>query len=92
MAAKKKELKVWAAADLGLADNEVGRAGAMYDILEVLIPDRKSRVEFLTGTPEEAAAKLVEKAAQRSESFIGSKEHSNDFVFDRNIETTNSNR
>jgi len=33
----------------------------MYDILEVLIPDRKSRVEFLTGTPEEAAAKLVEK-------------------------------
>jgi len=61
MAAKKKELKVLTAADLGLADNQVGRPGAMYDIKEVLIPDRKSRVEILTGSPEEAAGKLVEK-------------------------------
>jgi electron transfer flavoprotein beta subunit len=61
MAAKKKELKVWSAADLGLADNQVGRAGAMYDVKEILIPERKSRVELLTGSPEEAAAKLVEK-------------------------------
>jgi electron transfer flavoprotein beta subunit len=61
MAAKKKEMKVWSAADLGLEANQVGRAGAMYDVKEVLIPDRKSRVEFLTGTPEESAAKLVEK-------------------------------
>src|SRR5215510_1151792 len=61
MAAKKKELKVWTAGDLGLTDNQVGRAGAMYDIREVLIRERKSRVEFLTGTPDEAAVKLVEK-------------------------------
>ena len=61
MAAKKKEMKAWTAADLGLADNQVGRAGSMYDVKEVLVPEKKSRVEFLTGTPEEAAAKLVEK-------------------------------
>jgi electron transfer flavoprotein beta subunit len=61
MAAKKKEFKVWSAADLGLADNQTGRAGAMYDVREVLMPERKSRVEILTGTPEETAAKLVEK-------------------------------
>jgi len=61
MAAKKKELKPWSAADLGLADNQVGRAGAMYDIKEILVPERKSRVEILSGTPDEAAAKLVEK-------------------------------
>ncbi len=61
MAAKKKEMKVWSAADLGLADNQVGRAAAMYEVKEVLIPERKSRVEFLTGSAEEAAAKLVEK-------------------------------
>jgi electron transfer flavoprotein beta subunit len=61
MAAKKKELKTFSAADLGLADNQVGRAGAMYDIKEVLVPERKSRVEMITGTPEEMAAKLVEK-------------------------------
>jgi electron transfer flavoprotein beta subunit len=61
MAAKKKELKVWSAADLELSDSEVGRTGAMYDVKEVLIPERKSRVEILTGSPDEAAAKLVEK-------------------------------
>src|SRR5438445_10306751 len=61
MAAKKKEFKVFTAADLELADNQVGRAGALYDVKEILIPERKSRVEILTGTPEEAAAKLVEK-------------------------------
>jgi electron transfer flavoprotein beta subunit len=61
MAAKKKELKVWAASDLGLADNVVGAAGAMYEVKEIFIPERKSRVEIISGTAEEAAAKLVEK-------------------------------
>lgn len=61
MAAKKKELKVWSAGDLGLSDEMVGRPGATYDVKEIFIPERKSRVEILTGSPEEAAAKLVEK-------------------------------
>jgi len=61
MAAKKKELKSWTCADLGLTAEQAGRAGAMYDVKEIFIPERKSRVEILTGTPEEAAAKLVEK-------------------------------
>jgi electron transfer flavoprotein beta subunit len=61
MAAKKKEFKSVTAADLGLADNAVGRAGAMYEIREILIPEKKSRVEMISGTPEEAAATLVEK-------------------------------
>jgi electron transfer flavoprotein beta subunit len=61
MAAKKKEFKVVSAADLGLPDSEVGTAGSMYDVKEVLVPERKNKVEILTGTPEEAAAKLVEK-------------------------------
>jgi electron transfer flavoprotein beta subunit len=61
MAAKKKELKALSAADLGLADDQVGRPGAMYDVKEIFIPARKSRVEILTGSAEEAAAKLVEK-------------------------------
>jgi electron transfer flavoprotein beta subunit len=61
MAAKKKEFKVWSAADLGVADSHAGRNGAMYEVREVLIPERKSHVEILTGTPEEAAGKLIEK-------------------------------
>jgi electron transfer flavoprotein beta subunit len=61
MAAKKKEMKTWTAADLELADDQTGSAGAMYDVKEVLIPERKSRVEILTGSADEAAGKLVEK-------------------------------
>ena len=61
MAAKKKEFKVWSAADLGLAEDAVGQAGAMYEVKEILVPEKKSKVEILGGTPEEAAAALVEK-------------------------------
>jgi len=61
MAAKKKEFKIWSAADLGLADGAAGKAGAMYEVKEILIPERKSKVEMISGTPEEAAAILVEK-------------------------------
>jgi electron transfer flavoprotein beta subunit len=59
MAAKKKPFVVWSAADLGLAD--AGTEGPMYDVKNVFVPDRGSKVEILTGTPEETAAKLVEK-------------------------------
>src|SRR5215475_9164659 len=61
MAAKKKEFKVWSAADLGLEDRQIGRVGAMYEVKEILLPERKSKVEMISGTPEEAAATLVEK-------------------------------
>ena len=61
MAAKKKDFKVWTAADLDLADDIVGKAGAMYEVKEILIPEKKSKVEILGGSAEEAAAALVEK-------------------------------
>src|SRR5947207_7079122 len=54
MAAKKKDFKVWSAADLGLADEVVGKSGAMYEVKEIFIPDKKSKVEILSGTHEEA--------------------------------------
>jgi electron transfer flavoprotein beta subunit len=61
MGAKKKEFRIWSAADLELADNVVGKSGAMYEVKEIFIPQRKSKVEIIAGTPEEAAATLVEK-------------------------------
>src|SRR5262249_16710957 len=61
MGAKKKELKVWSANDIGLDANAVGTAGAMYEVKQIFVPERKSKVEILSGTPEEAAAILVEK-------------------------------
>ena len=61
MAAKKKDFRAWSAADLGLSDDTAGKAGAMYEVKEIFVPQRKSKVEIISGTPEEAAATLVEK-------------------------------
>jgi electron transfer flavoprotein beta subunit len=61
MAAKKKEFKVWSAADLGLSDDAIGKSGAKYEVREILIAERKSKVEIISGTPDEAVAILVEK-------------------------------
>jgi electron transfer flavoprotein beta subunit len=61
MAAKKKDFKSWSAADLGLPDDALGKAGAMYEVKEIFVPERKSKVEIISGSPEEAAATLVEK-------------------------------
>jgi electron transfer flavoprotein alpha/beta subunit len=33
----------------------------MYEVKEILMPERKSKLEIIPGTPEEAAAILVEK-------------------------------
>jgi len=56
MAAKKKPFDVWSIDDLGVEDND-----ALMDIKELAIPDKKSRVEILSGTPEESVTLLVEK-------------------------------
>ena len=61
MAAKKKELRRLTSAELGLAAGEVGRTGAGYEVREVFVPERRSRVEIISGTPVEAAVQLVEK-------------------------------
>jgi len=61
MAAKKKEFKAWSAADLEMPENAVGKSGAMYDVKEIFLPERKSHVDIIGGKPDEAAAKLVEK-------------------------------
>ena len=56
MAAKKKPFTVWSAEDLGFSEIE-----AHFDIKELAVPEKKSRVEILSGTPEEAVTLLVEK-------------------------------
>ncbi len=61
MAAKKKEILKWGMEDLGLGPETVGPAGGMYDVIGVYVPERKGNVEVITGSPTEAAVKLVEK-------------------------------
>jgi electron transfer flavoprotein beta subunit len=56
MAAKKRPFVVWSVEDLGIQDSE-----PLVDIKEIVVPEKKSRVEILSGTPEEAVTLLVEK-------------------------------
>jgi electron transfer flavoprotein beta subunit len=56
MAAKKKPFVVWSAEDAGVSLSE-----ALFDVKEIVLPEKKSHVEILSGTPEEAVTNLVEK-------------------------------
>ena len=55
MAAKKKEIVAVPRESLGVASEPTERLERIY------VPQKTKRTEFLTGTPKEAAAKLVEK-------------------------------
>jgi electron transfer flavoprotein beta subunit len=56
MAAKKKPFTVWSAQDLEIAESE-----PLLEVKELVVPEKKSRVEILSGTPEESVTQLVEK-------------------------------
>ena len=55
MAAKKKEITTISRESLGVASELTQRVERIY------VPQKTKKTEFLTGTPREAAAKLVEK-------------------------------
>jgi electron transfer flavoprotein beta subunit len=55
MAAKKKEIAIVQRGSLGVPDALTQRVQKIY------IPQKSKKTEFLTGTPKEVAAKLVEK-------------------------------
>jgi len=55
MAAKKKEIAIITRDSLGVAH------AATQHIERIYVPSKTKKTEFLTGTPKEAAAKLVEK-------------------------------
>ncbi len=55
MAAKKKEIATVPRASLGVADAPTERVERIY------VPQKTKKTEFITGTPKEIAAKLVEK-------------------------------
>jgi electron transfer flavoprotein beta subunit len=55
MAAKKKEIATITRESLGVAHE------ATQHIERIYVPTKSKKTEFLTGTPKESAAKLVEK-------------------------------
>jgi electron transfer flavoprotein beta subunit len=61
MQAKKKPIDDVTLEELGLAAEEVGRAGSRTEIIEVEIPSSEAGAQMLEGDPETAAHALVEK-------------------------------
>ncbi len=58
--AMQKEIKVLGAAEIGLSENEVGESGAWIKLGKMYVPPVEKQAEFLKGTPDEVAAKIVE--------------------------------
>ena len=56
MAAKKKPFAVWSSEELGGSGGDVS-----LEVKDLVVPEKKSRVEILSGTPDEAVTLLVEK-------------------------------
>jgi electron transfer flavoprotein beta subunit len=61
MQAKKKDLLEVSPADLGLASEQIGAAGARLEVLSVAFPDSGKGAEILPAEAAAAAALLVEK-------------------------------
>lgn len=59
MAAKKKPLETWGAADLDLAPDSVGAKGAYTTYLKLELPPKRSEGKILTMEPAEAARELA---------------------------------
>jgi len=62
MAAAKKQVTIWSAADLGLDASQLGPAGSLLALERLYVPVQESQCEFLEGeTPDEAAQMLAQK-------------------------------
>jgi len=58
--AMQKEVKVMGLADIGLTENDVGEAGSWIRIEKLYVPPVEKQAEFLKGSPDEIATKIVE--------------------------------
>jgi electron transfer flavoprotein beta subunit len=60
MAAGKKKIPVWNAAELGADTAKVGTSGSLTTVTKLFIPRFEGKCEFIEGdTPEEMGAKLA---------------------------------
>jgi electron transfer flavoprotein beta subunit len=58
--AMQKEIKVLGSAEIGLSENEVGELGSWIKLEKMYVPPVEKQAEFLKGTPDEVASKIVE--------------------------------
>jgi len=65
MMARKKQIPVWKAQDIGAEPSELDKANAHTEVTGLSVPARKTECEIITGaTPAEAAANLALKLSQ----------------------------
>jgi electron transfer flavoprotein beta subunit len=64
MRAKKAEVPVWGATDLGLAPDSIGLCGSFTQVVRVFSPPRRSNRIQIPGTIEEKAEKLLQYLKQ----------------------------
>lgn len=65
MAASRKPVPTWSAADLGLEARDVGKGAIRTEVQELTLPVRESRCQMLNGEPSEQAAALVARLKER---------------------------
>jgi electron transfer flavoprotein beta subunit len=61
MRAKKAVVVKWSAADIGADENDLGLKGSPTQVRKIFAPEARAEREMVEGTPEEQAAKLLEK-------------------------------
>ena len=62
MMARKKQIPVWKAQDIGAETSQLDKANAHTEITALSVPTRKTECEIVTGgTPGEAASNLASK-------------------------------
>ncbi len=60
LAAKKKEITVWNAADIGADEKRTGLAGSPTRVVRIFTPQRNTKAVMLEGEPEKAVETLAE--------------------------------
>lgn len=61
MKAKKLQIPVWDAAQLGAKDNEVGLSGSYTQVIKIFTPDIKHEIKILEGSTEEKVEQLYKE-------------------------------
>ncbi len=64
MMARRKQIPIWKAQDIGAEPSKLDKANAHTEITGLSIPTRKTECEMIGGTPAEAGASLAEKLAK----------------------------
>jgi len=65
MMARKKQIPVWKAQDIGAESSQLDKANAHTEVTALSVPTRKTECEMIAGgTPGEAGVNLAEKLAK----------------------------